>query len=233
MTDKQIEFKAGFGGRIKQYRKRKKLTLTDMAESIGLSPAELSRIENEKRNPSQETLFTLLRETRINPKWLLIGEGEMILVPFTQAEAVFGRLMKVLNVKSRDKVEEELGLVPGYLSLSYMADPTSALPHEAIIRYCIEREINLDWIYTGKGKPSTSRKKDKLHIDPVFLKEITKTVEKYLQKEETRLTSKQKTELTTLLYDELSTDPSKLEDEPFVNAFIAMYIKVRTSLPKR
>ncbi|MBF0567537.1 MAG: helix-turn-helix transcriptional regulator [Nitrospirae bacterium] len=47
------------------------------AEVIGISQGSLSEIENQKTNPSAETLSLIVRNTNINSFWLLTGEGSM------------------------------------------------------------------------------------------------------------------------------------------------------------
>jgi transcriptional regulator with XRE-family HTH domain len=216
--------------KIKKIRKALKLSQSEMAKRLGIHVQTLSKYERGEQIPSAETLLTLLREMPINVTWLIASVGEMMLGPVASAEAVFGRLMKVLNTKTRDKIEEELGLVPGYLSLSYLADPASDLPHDAIVRFCIKRGISLDWIYSGEGKAFRLRQaKDSLPVDSDFVKEITKTVEKFLQKEKLRITSKKKARLITHLYDKLSAEPSNLDDELFVGGIMGRFLKIEES----
>lgn len=58
--------KAGYGKKIRAYRKGNGLTLITLAKRIGISHSSLSEIENEKTQPSADTLLALMRETRID-----------------------------------------------------------------------------------------------------------------------------------------------------------------------
>jgi transcriptional regulator with XRE-family HTH domain len=218
MLDKNKVLK---GNRIREYRKAKGLTVVELANKIGISQGSLSDIENEKTSPSAETLAALIRETDINMAWLIAGEGEMILTPIAPAIAVITRIIKVLYSKqykadfklgvestvviSRylDKVEKDLGLFPGRLSLSCIGDPQADLPHDAIVRLCVPRGISLDWIYTGEGEMLHSQNVKSSPVNIIFLKEIINTVEGIFQKQDLHLSPKKKAELITLLYDEL------------------------------
>jgi transcriptional regulator with XRE-family HTH domain len=55
-----------FGIEIRKYRIEKALTLSDMAESIGVSPAYLSAIETGKRNISDDILYKILGVLQIS-----------------------------------------------------------------------------------------------------------------------------------------------------------------------
>jgi phage repressor protein C with HTH and peptisase S24 domain len=67
----------GVGKRIREFRKLKGLTVQEFAKLIGISQGSLSDIENEKTKPSADTISSLVRNTDINPTWLLTGEGPM------------------------------------------------------------------------------------------------------------------------------------------------------------
>ncbi|MBS4068910.1 MAG: helix-turn-helix transcriptional regulator [Sulfurimonas sp.] len=63
------------GGRIKDYREGKNLKVAAFAALIGISQGSLSDIENGKTKPSAETLVKIVRNTDIDPGWLLTGIG--------------------------------------------------------------------------------------------------------------------------------------------------------------
>lgn len=50
------------GAKIREHRKARGLTLTEMAEQCGISPSFLSQIERDKANPSVATLKTIAKE---------------------------------------------------------------------------------------------------------------------------------------------------------------------------
>lgn len=65
------------GARIRDYRQRKGLKVADFAKLIGISQGSLSDIENGKTKPSADTLASIIRNTDIDSKWLMIGEGDI------------------------------------------------------------------------------------------------------------------------------------------------------------
>lgn len=65
------------GERIKQVRKNFKMTLTVFGGKIGITAASLSTIENDKNNPSAQTILAIVREFGVDEVWLRTGVGEM------------------------------------------------------------------------------------------------------------------------------------------------------------
>src|SRR5262245_7592812 len=49
-------------GKIKEHRKRRGMSIRDLAQSVGMSPSMVSRIERGTANPSVETLASLAAE---------------------------------------------------------------------------------------------------------------------------------------------------------------------------
>jgi transcriptional regulator with XRE-family HTH domain len=49
------------GASIRNQRRLKKLTLTSLAETVGLKPSYLSEVEQGRRNPSTWTLFRIAK----------------------------------------------------------------------------------------------------------------------------------------------------------------------------
>lgn len=215
------------GERLRQYRKKKGLTLVELGKKLGISHASLSDIEKGKSSPSAETMASLLRETDININWFLAGAGEMMLTPVAPALEVIWRIIKALFAKelkadskkgfsptlivSRyiDRVEKELGLMPGVLSLSYVCDPQADLPHESIVRFCMRRGISLDWVYTGEGEMIRSQRPKPLPVDIEIMKEVIHAVEVTLKDEHIDLSPKKKAVLIAYLSDELIEEPEK------------------------
>jgi transcriptional regulator with XRE-family HTH domain len=62
------------GKRIRDYREGKGLKVAAFASIIGISQGSLSDIENGKTKPSADTLSRIVRNTDIDPGWLLTGE---------------------------------------------------------------------------------------------------------------------------------------------------------------
>ena len=64
------------GERIKELRKALSLTQTAFGERIGLKQNSVALIEA-GRATSDQTIFAICREFRVNEEWLRTGEGEM------------------------------------------------------------------------------------------------------------------------------------------------------------
>lgn len=77
-TDNQLEKKQ----RLKLIRKTEKLKQEEMAEILGISRPNLSKLENgeEGRNVSKATSLLLEKSLGINPEWFDFGTGDMYLM---------------------------------------------------------------------------------------------------------------------------------------------------------
>lgn len=69
------------GGRLRAYRESEGLTLKELASLTNIAQPTLSEVENAKYDLSAEKLSHIIRNTNINPIWLLTGEGEMFSSP--------------------------------------------------------------------------------------------------------------------------------------------------------
>lgn len=58
-TTDQSKKSPSLGAKIRQYRKSRRLTLTELAEQCNISPSFLSQIERDQANPSVATLHTI------------------------------------------------------------------------------------------------------------------------------------------------------------------------------
>ncbi|EKD36779.1 MAG: hypothetical protein ACD_75C01374G0002 [uncultured bacterium] len=63
------------GNRIGDYRRGLRYKVAEFAKLIGISQGSLSDIENNKTKPSAVTIEAIVRNTDINPGWLLTGVG--------------------------------------------------------------------------------------------------------------------------------------------------------------
>jgi transcriptional regulator with XRE-family HTH domain len=61
MESSPIVTRLSLGAKIRQHRKARRLTLTELAEQCNISPSFLSQIEREKANPSVATLKTIAK----------------------------------------------------------------------------------------------------------------------------------------------------------------------------
>lgn len=68
------------GERIKQIRKNNGMTLEQFGDILGVTGTTVSRIENGKRNVTEQMHKSICREFNINPTWLETGEGNMLLI---------------------------------------------------------------------------------------------------------------------------------------------------------
>ena len=70
----------GFGTRLKQARKRKKLTQEKLARRIDTSTATVSRWESQGQVPTitSDLFEALVRELGVSPGWLLFGEDSHV-----------------------------------------------------------------------------------------------------------------------------------------------------------
>ena len=72
------EFRKCFGENLKNLRKNKGLTQSELAESIGLETHNLNRIENGKSFPQVKTLINLINYFNILPYELFTNKNDKI-----------------------------------------------------------------------------------------------------------------------------------------------------------
>lgn len=63
--------------RIKELRKKLKISQKVMAEKLNLSENYIFLMERGDRQPSDRTILDICREFNVNEQWLRTGEGEM------------------------------------------------------------------------------------------------------------------------------------------------------------
>jgi len=64
------------GAKIRELRKKRKLTLTELSSLTNISLGTLSQIERDLVSPTVRTLFTLSDSLAVSPAWLLDAKGE-------------------------------------------------------------------------------------------------------------------------------------------------------------
>ena len=94
------------GKRIKKVREVLNLTQKELCNIIGIGRAILTKYENGDLIPSQKFLKLLRYELKVNPNWILTGEGEMFLNDEKE---------KIIRIEKQD-VKGKLLPVLGYLS---------------------------------------------------------------------------------------------------------------------
>lgn len=72
------------GTKIREYRKSLGMTATSLAEKVGVELATISKIENNKANPSMPTLYKIAEALNTTPSKLLDGVEQ----PIIQKEVV-------------------------------------------------------------------------------------------------------------------------------------------------
>jgi transcriptional regulator with XRE-family HTH domain len=70
------------GERLKLVQQKSGLTLPDFGKKIGVSKESLINYQKDRTKPDSEILSTVCKIFKVNPAWLLLGEGE----PFIQTE---------------------------------------------------------------------------------------------------------------------------------------------------
>lgn len=107
MTDRD-ELRRTIGQRVKLARTMLGLTQVSMAERCGVGVGTVSEVESGKTMISVEFLFALYKEYKVEPVWLLSGDGE-----------TFGSL-KVSNPEEErrllERLEQGLALLGGIVS---------------------------------------------------------------------------------------------------------------------
>jgi transcriptional regulator with XRE-family HTH domain len=68
---------ASFGARLKWIRGQKKWSQTELAEKAGLTPAAISQIESDERQPSFNTLSRLAQALGVTVGYLVGDEAEL------------------------------------------------------------------------------------------------------------------------------------------------------------
>lgn len=86
--------KRSFGRRLYQVRKAKKITSSEMANILGLTPSFVRQIECGNRSPSIDTLIDVCNLLNISPDYLLEGD------------------LKIMATDEVTKIEEGLSSLP-------------------------------------------------------------------------------------------------------------------------
>lgn len=66
-----------FGERVKALRDCLRIAQADFGRKIGVTSSAISRIEADKRQPSEQVIQAILMGYGVNEAWLRNGEGEM------------------------------------------------------------------------------------------------------------------------------------------------------------
>ncbi|MCW0482132.1 helix-turn-helix domain-containing protein [Gaoshiqia sediminis] len=78
--------------RIKRFMEYKGLTSSELADSIGVQRSNVTHVLHGRNNPSFPFISKLLEAyPEIDAKWLIMGEGEMLVTGTKQAATLFPR----------------------------------------------------------------------------------------------------------------------------------------------
>ena len=66
------------GSRIREMRKAQSLTLQQLAERSGLSPAHLSQLERDQASPSITALYSIAEGLKVNLHWFFASESQVL-----------------------------------------------------------------------------------------------------------------------------------------------------------
>ena len=87
MTDPTAQTLTGVGPRLRSLRRRRDMTLAELAVKTGISPSTLSRLESGQRRPTLELLLPLARAHGVTLDHLVdappTGDPRVTLQPFT------------------------------------------------------------------------------------------------------------------------------------------------------
>lgn len=101
------------GNRIKKVRKKLNLTQREFAESLGITQANISAIENNTYNPSIPMVKLICLKYKVSETWLLEGKGNMNFFPpewsVTNINGLLQKLdaMKILFDNNIDKIQSD------------------------------------------------------------------------------------------------------------------------------
>lgn len=89
------------GGRVRQIRKQKSMTLEQFGEKVGVTKQTISRIENGINSLTEQMILSICREFGVNENWLRNDEGKM----FVEVPAKDEYFKAVTQIsKSNDKL---------------------------------------------------------------------------------------------------------------------------------
>lgn len=91
--------------RIKEIRKKEKLTLKQFGGKLGVSDAAISRIENGDRKLTEQMFLSVCREFNINEDWLRTGKGEMYDTPLDDTAMAASNILENEDVPFYDSIK--------------------------------------------------------------------------------------------------------------------------------
>ncbi|HOE90996.1 MAG: helix-turn-helix transcriptional regulator [Candidatus Cloacimonetes bacterium] len=91
------------GDRLKEIRRKLKLSQIAFSDSIGVTQPAISLMEKNASAPSAEVLNNIRKTYNIDLNWLLSGQGEMFLTKIEEKSTIETRL-----IQSRDELQKQI-----------------------------------------------------------------------------------------------------------------------------
>ncbi|MFA5646507.1 MAG: helix-turn-helix transcriptional regulator [Candidatus Ratteibacteria bacterium] len=91
------------GDRLKEIRRKLKLSQIAFSDSIGVTQPAISLMEKNASAPSAEVLNNIRKTYNIDLNWLLSGQGEMFLTKIEEKSTIETRL-----IQSRDELQNQI-----------------------------------------------------------------------------------------------------------------------------
>ena len=91
--------------RIREIRKKNKLTQVEFGEKISVKGNTITNYENGLRTPSDAVIFSICREFGISEEWLRYGTGNMEISPDIKLSTYLGEVSKGDDVFIKDLIE--------------------------------------------------------------------------------------------------------------------------------
>ena len=123
------------GERIKYLQKNSGMNQVEFAQSLGVSKGSLILYHKNDRSPDSSFLRTLCELYRINPTWLLLGEGE----PFVQVGTKEGEPTGRGKLSAIDPVMQLLNEEEGRAGITLTPEQRTAILK--ILRELVDRDI--------------------------------------------------------------------------------------------
>jgi transcriptional regulator with XRE-family HTH domain len=123
------------GLRVQQFREHFKLSRKELHQEIGMSLANISRIEAGKLEPSEAFLNALIVRFAANPDWIKTGQGEMLASPADY----LAKGMRLLGAKAVAEAfinllkDPEFAEAQSYIAVNNMSRENTALPQEVMV----------------------------------------------------------------------------------------------------
>jgi len=123
------------GERLKFIQKKSGKTLPKFAQSLGVSRDSLINYQQNRTSPDSRFLSTLCAIYRVNPTWLLIGEGE----PFVEGSAQEGEATSRGKVVTIDPVVQLLNIEEERAGITLAPNQRTAILK--ILRELVDRDV--------------------------------------------------------------------------------------------